>query len=51
MTKEEIYKEVFKLLFEDSINLSRGEYIDLLSEIQSDCEVNLRAAESDEIDE
>lgn len=48
MTKEEIYEAVQKLLFQDSGDLSRDEFSDLLNEVIDDCKTSLNALEEDE---
>lgn len=47
MSKEEIYKEAHKMLFEQSGNLDREEYKQLLYEIIDACRSMLNAMEED----
>lgn len=48
MTKQEIYDEVQKLLFQDSGELSRDEFSELLNDVIDDCKASLNALEVDE---
>lgn len=51
MTQEEILKEVQKLLFEDSRELSRADYRDLLEDVIENCNSSLNAMDEDGEDE
>lgn len=48
MTREEIYLEVHRLLFEESGELSREDYRELLETIEGDCRVSIDALDADE---
>lgn len=48
MSKQEIIDAVRKLLFEDSGNLSREEYRELLDEVGSDIDSSLDALDLDD---
>jgi hypothetical protein len=48
MSKEEIIKQVKKLLFEDSIHLSRKDYREMLDEIGSDIDISLEALDAED---
>lgn len=47
MTKDEIYDEVQKLLFQDSGELSREDFAELLRDVIDDCKTSLNALEED----
>lgn len=49
MTKNEIKDEVYKLLFEQSGELDRGEFRDLLHETIDDCKTMLNAMDEEEL--
>lgn len=51
MTKEEIHTEVSRLLFEDSSELSRDEYRDLLEDVIDDCKTSIRAMNEEDLNE
>lgn len=48
MTREEIYTEVQKMLFEDSGELSREDFRELLEDVISDCKISLNALDEEE---
>lgn len=51
MTKQEIYNEVRRLLFEESSELDRSEYQELLSDVEDDCNSSLAALDQDDVEE
>lgn len=48
MSKDEIYEKVRQLIFEESRELNRSEYRELLSEIEDDCNIALAALDIDD---
>jgi hypothetical protein len=48
MDKDKILEAVKKMLFEDSSDLSREDYRELLEEIESECRDALNALDADE---
>lgn len=50
MNKEELYNQAYKLLFEDSGELQRDEFKDLLYEIKEACENMIDAMNDEDTD-
>jgi len=51
MTQEEIKDAVYKLLFEESKDLNREDYRDLLEETIFDCKTAINALDEDDIED